>query len=116
MDSPKNSNFAELHKRFSPHSSRENIFSDVNASPGGERQEPDGAETQNDVRPSPLVYENVLFRRSDEVNKTEASDTLQNGTVVKRDDSVGRPGSYRLSTLSAESPMDEREEWEKVTL
>ncbi|XP_022779967.1 ankyrin repeat and sterile alpha motif domain-containing protein 1B-like isoform X3 [Stylophora pistillata] len=114
MDSPKNSNFAELHKRFSPHSSRENIFSDVNASPGGERQEPDGAESQNDVRPSPLVYENVLFRRSDEVNKTEASDTLENGTVVKRDDSVGRPGSYRLSTLSAESPMDEREEWEKI--
>lgn len=115
MDSPKNSDFAELHKRFSPHSSRENIFSDVNAALGGERQEPDGAETQTDARPSPLVYENVLFRRSDEVNKNSPGETRENGTVAKKDDSVERPDSYRLSTLSADSPMDEREEWEKVT-
>ncbi|RMX60043.1 hypothetical protein pdam_00004489 [Pocillopora damicornis] len=114
MDSPKNSDFAELHKRFSPHSSRENIFSDVNAALGGERQEPDGAETQTDARPSPLVYENVLFRRSDEVNKNSPGETRENGTVAKKDDSVERPDSYRLSTLSADSPMDEREEWEKI--
>ena len=115
MDSPKNIDFAELHKRFSPHSSRENIFSDVNAALGGERQEPDGAETQTDARPSPLVYENVLFRRSDEVKKNLPGDTRENGTVAKKDDSVERPDSYRLSTLSADSPMDEKEEWEKVT-
>ena len=115
-DSPKPSDFAELHKRFSPHSSREDIFFDVNAGPGGERQEPDGAEAQNDVKPSPLVYENVLFRRSDEGEKSAASDARENGSAVKRGESVERPESYRLSSLSADSPMDEREEWEKVML
>lgn len=114
IESPKKSNFAELHKRFSPHSSRENIFADSNVETGKERQAPDGAEAESEVTPSPLIYENVLFKRSDDVDNAQASQPRENGNVVKRGDSTERPGSYRLSTLSADSPMDEREEWEKV--
>ena len=114
IESPKGSSFAELHKRFSPHSSRENIFADSNVETDKERQAPDGAEADVEVKPSPLIYENVLFKRSDDVDNAQASQPRENGNVVKRGDSTERPGSYRLSTLSADSPMDEREEWEKV--
>ena len=114
LESPKNSDFAELHKRFSPCNSREDIFTYANASPGRERQAPDGAEAESEVKPSPLIYENVLFKRSDDADNGQTSQPRENGGVVKRGDSTERPESYRLSTLSADSPMDEREEWEKV--
>lgn len=113
-DSPKKSDFAELHRRFSPYSSREDIFTYADAAPAKKREEPDGAETENDVMPSPLIYENVLFKRRDDVENGETSKATENRSVVKRGESTERPGSYRLSSLSADSPMDEREEWEKV--
>ena len=113
-ESPKKSDFGELHKRFSPHSSREDIFTDSNSAPSNERQAPDGAEAESDVKPSPLIYENVLFKQGDEGAEANGSQPHENGSVVKRGASAERPGSYRLSTLSADSPMDEREEWEKV--
>ncbi|KAL9955552.1 hypothetical protein ACROYT_G036890 [Oculina patagonica] len=113
IESPKKSNFAELHKRFSPHSSREDIFTDANAIPDRERQAPDGAEAESEVKPTPLIYENVLFKRSDSADNAPAS-PRENGSVVKRGESTERPGSYRLSTLSADSPLDERDEWEKI--
>ena len=113
-ESSKKSDFGELHKRFSPHSSREDIFTDSNSAPSSERQAPDGAEADSDVKPSPLIYENVLFKQGDEAGEANGSQPHENGGVVKRGASAERPGSYRLSTLSADSPMDEREEWEKV--
>ena len=112
-DSPKKSDFAELHKRFSPYSSREDLFTYEDA-PQKKREEPDGAETESDVKPSPLIYENVLFKRRDNAENGETSQSAENGNVVKRDESQQRPDSYRLSTLPADSPLDEREEWEKV--
>lgn len=61
-----------------------------------------------------LVYENVLFRWSDEVNKNLLGEICENGIVVKKDDFVERFDLYRLSILLVDSFMDEREEWEKV--
>ena len=113
-DSPKKGDFAELHKRFSPFSSREDIFSYEDA-PQNEREEPDGAETESDVQPSPLIYENVLFKRRDNKENGEVSQASGSGSAATRDESTTRPDSYRLSTLSTDSPMDEREEWEKVS-
>ena len=116
IESPKKSDFAELHKRFSPYSSREDIFTEFSAGSEKERQEPDGAEAGDDVKPSALIYENVLFKRSDDAKnvETSSSQTRENGSVAKRGESIDRPGSYRLSSLAADSPMDERDEWEKV--
>lgn len=110
-DSPKKSDFAELHKRFSPNSSREDIFTYADAAEK-KREEPDGAETESDVKPSPLIYENVLFKRRDNEENGEA--TSEDGSVVKQEESTARPESFRLSTLAADSPMDEIEEWEKI--
>lgn len=115
-DNPKKSNFAELHKRFSPYSSREDIFNYTDDALTNKREEPDGAENESDVKPSPLVYENVLFKRRDEEeNGDEATYISNNTTEEGHDESAERPDSYRLSKLSADSPMDEREEWEKVS-
>lgn len=113
-DSPKKSDFSELHKRFSPFSSREDIFR-YEDTPQNEREEPDGAETESDVQPSPLIYENVLFKRRDKTENGEVSQASESGSAVTRDESTTRPESYRLSTLSTDSLMDEREEWEKVS-
>lgn len=113
-ESPKKSDFAELHKQFSPYSSREDIFTETDSAPDSERQAPDGAEAESEVKPSPLIYENVLFKQGDDAADVDGSEPHENGSVVKRGASTERPGSYRLSTLSADSPMDEREEWEKV--
>lgn len=115
-DNLKKSNFAELHKRFSPYSSREDIFNYTDDALANKREEPDGAENESYVKPSPLVYENVLFKRRDEEeNGEEATDISNNTTEERHDESAERPDSYRLSKLSADSPMDEREEWEKVS-
>jgi len=114
-ESSTKSDFVELHKRFSPYSSREDIFTETDSAPDSERQVPDGAETESDVKPSPLIYENVLFKQGDDSTDADGSKPHENGNVVKRGASAERPGSYRLSTLSADSPMDEREEWEKVS-
>lgn len=115
-DNPKKSNFAQLHKRFSPYSSREDIFTYSNDALTNKREEPDGAENESDVKPSPLVYENVLFKRRDEEeNGGEATDISKNTTKERHDESAERPESFRLSKLSADSPLDEREEWEKVS-
>ena len=113
-ESPKKSDFSELHERFSPHSSREDIFTETESAPDSERQAPDGAEAESDVKPSPLIYENVLFKQGDDAADANGSQRHENGNVVKRAASAERPGSYRLSSLSADSPMDEIEEWEKV--
>ena len=113
-ESSQKNDFAELHKRFSPYSSREDIFTETDSAPDSERQAPDGAEAVSDVKPSPLIYENVLFKQGGDAADVDGSQPHENGSVVKRGASAERPGSYRLSTLSADSPMDEREEWEKV--
>ena len=86
--------------------------SEENAS-HNEREEPDGAEMDSEGTPSPLIYENVLFKRQDKVEKGAKNDE-GNSEAQTRDESGHRPISYRLSMLSASSPMDEREEWEKV--
>lgn len=112
-DSLKSSDFVALHKSFSPFSSREDISTCVNASQN-EREEPDGAETDSEVTPSPLIYENVLFKRSDTTENDAKKISSEGESDDARDASVGRPESYRLSTLSVDSPMDEREEWEKI--
>ena len=71
---------------------------------------------QSDVKPSPLVYENVLFKRRDEEENGDEATYISNNTTEERhDESAERSDSYRLSKLSADSPMDEREEWEKVS-
>ena len=113
-ESPKKGDFTHLHKRFSPYSSREDLFTETDSVPDSERQAPDGAEAESDVKPSPLIYENVLFKQGDDAAETNGNQPHENGSVIKRAASAERPGSYRLSTLSADSPMDEREEWEKV--
>lgn len=112
-DGQRKSDFSELHKRFSPFSSREDIFTDTD-DPKNEREEPDGAEAESDVKPSPLIYENVLFRRSDTTENDVASKASENGSPLKQDESTNRPEPYRLSTLPADSLMNEMEEWEKV--
>ena len=103
------SDFVELHRRFSPYSSREDLTVD-NGEVENTRHEPDGAEVETAVKPSPLVYENVLFERNDTAQGCE-----QNGSEAKPGESKQRPDSYRLSALSADSPMDESEEWKKVS-
>ena len=77
------------------------------------REEPDGAEMDSEVMSSPLIYENVLFKRKGTVENGAKNDQ-GSSDVQTSDESDHRPVSYRLSMLSASSPMDEREEWEKV--
>ncbi|KAK2565649.1 Ankyrin repeat and SAM domain-containing protein 1A [Acropora cervicornis] len=77
------------------------------------REEPDGAEMDSEVTSSPLIYENVLFKRKGTVENGAKNDQ-GNSDVQTRDESDHRPVSYRLSMLSTSSPMDEREEWEKI--
>mgnify|MGYP000188143655 CR=1 FL=1 len=78
------------------------------------REEPDGAEMDSEVTSSPLIYENVLFKRKDTVENGAKNDQGNNDAQTRDDESDHRPVSYRLSMLSTSSPMDEREEWEKV--
>lgn len=78
------------------------------------REEPDGAEMDSEVTSSPLIYENVLFKRKDTVENGAKNDQGNNDAQTRDDESDHRPVSYRLSMLSTSSPMDEREEWEKI--
>lgn len=106
--------FASLHKRYSPHSSREDLTSEVNGD-GREQEQSGGAEsTRLSSKPSVLLYENVLFSRSDSLSRTKSPGAQPEVTKRENPDIKERPESYRLSAVAPNSPLDESAEWEKV--
>ena len=115
---PRKGGFATLHQRYSPFSSNEDL---TDAGGRVKDQHQDGAEERGGVynarshpRHSPLVYENVLFTRTESISS--AQKPSENTQVTRREgtEDKARPESYRLSSVPSNSPLDESAEWEKV--
>ncbi|KAK3699169.1 hypothetical protein QZH41_011871 [Actinostola sp. cb2023] len=111
-ENSKNTVFTSLHKRYSVHGSRENLTeesTEQNAKEGG----------SEDQKQTPLIYENVLFKRSDSAVRssvTKKPEIQATEMETKPEDKDGsaetKHESYFSSDLS--SSLDEEAEWEKI--
>ena len=102
-------NFVALHERFSPHSSRENLAEEWT---NEEKEEKEGDE---DSQGGALIYENVLFTKREPPRIKQQTPLGADNEMVKRGKVTNDNESYRLSSLSSESPLDESAEWKKVS-
>ena len=94
--------FVALHNTLSPHSSRQSLTDEA------------GKEEDEEQKGGALIYENVLFKKSEPSRSPLHSPPGVECKSNSLDRSTANPELYRLSSLSSESPLDETAEWKKV--
>ncbi|XP_031548747.1 ankyrin repeat and SAM domain-containing protein 1A-like [Actinia tenebrosa] len=99
--------FTSLHKIYSPFGSKENLV---------EENEEKEIKKEEHEDSSPLLYENVLFKRSDStvrksINKKPGLPAQENGGGTKPD---SQPKPQLSDLLDTSDTMDEDAEWEKI--
>lgn len=105
--------FSSLHKMYSPFGSKENLV---------EENEEEETKKEKPEDSSPLLYENVLFKRSDStvrksINRKPGAESLNTGLLAQENGEGNKPDSQpepQLSNLNTSETMDEDAEWEQV--
>jgi hypothetical protein len=105
----KTTGFASLHKKYSPFGSKENLTEETE---DDTQEKDDNKVKEKQEEHSHLLYENVLFKRSDStarksVNKRPGTENTENRGETK-------PESRLSGTIDLSTPLDEDAEWEKV--